>query len=120
MPRATLAHNDLWLGNCLIDPRRRGDGRLVIIDWCGLCRDGTPMFDLVRLARSTALSANALRDELLAHCDIVNCKPKHVRDYLLIAIGHIGLHRNHMPMELYLSMADWTLEQLDRVSGFER
>jgi len=120
IPRAVLMHNDLWLGNCLIDPRRTGDERLTVIDWCGLCRDGAAMFDVVRLARSMALPGDALRDELLAHCDIVGCDPKHARDYLLIAIGRIGLYRDHLPMNLYLSMANWTLQKLDSVPGFER
>ncbi len=120
VPRAVLAHNDLWLGNCLINPRRDGDERLTVIDWCGLSRDGAPMFDLVRLARSMAVPADALRDELLAHCAIVGCEAKQARDYLLIAIGRIGLHLDHMPMDLYLNMAAWTLGQLDSAPGFAR
>ncbi|MES1204672.1 MAG: phosphotransferase [Pseudomonadota bacterium] len=111
LPYTVLAHNDLWLGNVLLESRwfwpvSAAAGRLAIIDWGGADPCGYPVYDLVRLADSTHLTGKVLADEVKAHCEILGCTPRHAKWYLAAALGNLGLHLEYFPEARFLELAE--------------
>ena len=105
-PKYVLAHNDLWKGNILI---RRGSGRdspgefrgVVVIDWGSAVLRGHAMYDLIRLAQSMRVRRGRIATEVRHHCRILGATSECAKAYLLAALGHIGMHLGHFPVERY-------------------
>ena len=123
-PLHVLAHNDLWYGNVLIDYRNasgRGDSpwreRFVVIDWPGAEVRGYPLLDLMTCCRSFGLAGQQLRTEVVQHCRYLNCDLDQARDYLLVAMGRILTRLEHMPLPMFIRMADMNLQLLASVGG---
>lgn len=110
VPRSTVMHTDLWTGNLLLDPSCTRD--FVVIDWRGSEVDGFPIFDLVKFAESARLSPSALRFELIAHAEILQCALEDTLSYLMAALGHIWLHLDQFPPERFADMAESNLQTL--------
>ena len=124
IPRHVLTHTDLWFGNVLLAPQSRKDigwpeigPRFVVIDWPGAIEKGYAFFDLIRIAYSLRLSRHALRKEVTRHCDILACEATDSKSYLLAALGHIGIHMERFPVELYVSMSEQCFSYLDTAVG---
>ncbi len=122
LPKHVLMHNDLWLGNLLIDNRnvtgragRPWAERFVIIDWPGAAIEGYGMYDLLRFAQTMKLSGEGLREEVGAHCAILGCEPIDARSHLMAALGYLLLHIEHFPKPAFVRTAMsclWTLESV--------
>jgi len=105
-PRSVVAHNDLWWGNFL--HRQRVDGAprpFYLIDWGGGQIDGVPFYDLVRVSNSLNVSARRFRRTLLAHCDILECRPEDSLSYLCVALGRLLSNLGEWPEEQFDSTA---------------
>jgi hypothetical protein len=109
-PMHALAHNDLWKGNILLDPKSpwRGAafGRFAIIDWLGASVAGYPIYDLIRLAQSFKVSQRTLDREVRLHCSILGCELVDAGGYLAAALGNLGLHLEEFPEDRYVELAD--------------
>lgn len=132
-PRHILMHNDLWQGNILIDDRnvtgRASEPwakRFVIIDWPGAAIEGYGLHDLLRFARAVALNTAALRQEILAHCRILECEPIDASSNLVAAFAYLADHLEHFPKPAFIrtAMACWeslasvgALAESDRASA---
>ena len=114
-PYHVLEHNDFWFGNIML-PAARGAGLgkkhpFYVIDWAGARTSGYPIFDLIRLARTTKLSGAPLSREIQHHCEILECTTSEVSHYLLAALGYLETTLEHFPRERYVNTARacWTL-----------
>ncbi|MGE0708212.1 MAG: hypothetical protein AB7N76_01105 [Planctomycetota bacterium] len=100
-PRLALCHGDLWLGNVLRWPRaqwwraRPARRPFALIDWAGSPGQGAPGYDLLCLAESLRLTPRRLGAELRALRGLLACTPLDLRGYLLVALGALGLARDH-------------------------
>jgi len=111
VPRSTVMHGDLWIGNVLIDSV--GERDFVVIDWRGSNVDGFPIFDLIKFAESARLGRGYLRAELAAHAEILACDVQDTRTYLLAALGYIWSHLGLFPPDRFAMMAETNLSTLD-------
>ena len=104
-PKTVVAHNDLWLGNVLLPANRHATRSLpcgfALIDWRGSSCNGYPFADQVRFLGASTLSRLVLRRELGRMCTAVGCQADDVGNYLLTAIGQLGLQRGSFPLERY-------------------
>lgn len=108
-PRMVLEHGDLWLGNFLLPPKcadkPNGYG-FVIIDWRGAKLQGFPIYDLMRLWKSTGWGRRFLIRELDRHVEILSCHRNDSMHYLLSGLGDIRRNLDHFPMERYVAMCE--------------
>ena len=104
-PATTLEHGDFWVENLLLPQAVRNDYGFLVIDWAGAKLEGHPFFDLLRVSMSSGLNLRRLRDEIVAHCSILQCETADVPLYILAALGSIALNPEHLPRPRYLSMA---------------
>lgn len=121
-PRQVLMHNDLWLGNILIDDRnvtgragRAWAERFVIIDWPGAVIEGYGFYDLLRFAQTIKLSGDSLAREVRAHCGIFGCEPADARSHLSAALGWLLINLEHFPKPAFARTAMGCLTLLDGV-----
>ena len=114
-PSWVLAHNDLWQGN-LLQP---ADEPLpfVVIDWPASAVRGHAFFDLVRFGRSVGAGRSQLALAVRRQATLLGCDPSDARFHLAAAVGHIGRILEHMPPDLYRSMAGSSFETFERL-GF--
>jgi len=102
IPRYVLAHNDLWKGNVLLQPRADHNARhrrFVLIDWAASELGGYAFYDLARLAMSMQVSGRRLTRELRAHCSILECELVDAKGYLLACLGYLGTHLECFPVK---------------------
>lgn len=102
-PRVVLMHGDLWKANVLA---REGAsaGEFVLIDWPASAVRGHAIYDLARMSNSFACRGARLRSELEAHCRVLGCEPAEARAHLAAALGHVALHIENFPADLYRRM----------------
>jgi len=106
-PRYVLAHNDLWKGNVLLQPRADRDvvsRDFVLIDWAGSELGGYAFYDLARLTMSMQVSGRRLTRELRTHCSILECELVDAKGYLLACLGYLGTHLEYFPAHRYREM----------------
>lgn len=121
-PCHTLMHGDLWKGNVLIAPSSLGENRpwqerFVIIDWPGSMVKGYGIYDLIRLAQSFKLGKKQLREQVNAHCEILDCEFTDARCHLLAALSYRGMHLENFPVSRFAEMADSCLKTLAEIGG---
>jgi hypothetical protein len=113
-PRHVFMHGDLWSGNLLGAPGAAPfSRRFVLIDWDTSRVAGYPFFDLVRAARSFALTRGRLARELAHHAALLGFSHDDARAGLVAALGHIGSVRESFPLERYAEMCADTLATFD-------
>jgi hypothetical protein len=124
VPRHVLMHNDLWIGNILVDAAdatQRRDRpwreRFVIVDWAGSRIDGYGIYDLLRLARSLRLGARALHAELRHHARALGCARADVASHLAAALGHLGMNLECFPPDRYARTVDGCFKMLGSLDG---
>ena len=115
-PYHVLEHNDFWFGNIML-PSARGNGAgktypFHVIDWAGARTSGYPIFDLIRLARTTGLSGRALHREIQLHCAILECAPEDAAHYLLAALGYLEQTLEHFPRDRYIALCGRTFDTM--------
>jgi hypothetical protein len=127
-PRQVLMHGDLWEGNILIDhapgarlngsagPGKKSGLGFVVIDWETLKVRGYAIYDLIRAAESFRISSVKLAAEIASHCRVLECDRKDARSYLVAALGHQFLTREHMPIALYQQMVSSCLDTLAAIT----
>jgi hypothetical protein len=122
IPRRVLMHGDFWLGNILLRSKEMPSARrspwwdrFVVIDWAGSRLDGFAFWDLFRLAQSVRASNRRLSHEVVAWARMFDCDPTDARSYLAAALGDLGLHLNHFPVERFVELADSVMRDADRV-----
>ncbi|MBI4563352.1 MAG: phosphotransferase [Planctomycetes bacterium] len=120
-PRHVLTHGDLTRGNVLrASTEKAGNDhpkqtpKFVLIDWYGSRIRGYPFYDLIRLAMSMKLSHRGLRNEIIAHCEILGCNVHHARHYLSAALGYLGRNLNYFPFKSYLRLVENCDNMLNR------
>ncbi len=123
-PCHTLMHGDLWKGNVLIAPSSLGSlenrpwkERFVIIDWPGSMIKGYGIYDLIRLAQSFKLGKKQLREQVNAHCQILDCEFTDARCHLLAALSYRGMYLENFPVSRFAKIADSCLKTLAEVGG---
>ena len=104
-PLHTFDHNDLWLGNVMLNPRY-GYGTnsiypYTIIDWVGANTKGYGIYDLIRLSLSLRISNAQLRHELIAHSVALKCELEDLCGHLLASLGQLHLSIECFPEEEY-------------------
>lgn len=118
-PRHTVDHNDLWLGNVLLNSRNRLGGHtrhgFVVIDWVGANQQGFGIYDLIRLARGLKISDARLRQQILLHSEALHCCPEDTRGHLLACVGRLHEHLEYFPEERFIRTLHHCVERLDRV-----
>ncbi|MDP6538819.1 MAG: hypothetical protein QF903_14255 [Planctomycetota bacterium] len=122
-PRHVLLHNDLWLGNVLIDSRPDGPRagrpwaeRFVLVDWPGSRLRGHPLYDLLRLAGSMGTGRRVLRAEIAAHAAILGCDPAAARHHLVAALAWLAAHLEECPVEVFARTSAACLARFDQAA----
>ncbi len=115
-PCHVLAHNDLWKGNLLLaGSGRDAEYRFLVVDWAGAQVDGYGIYDLIRVDESLRLPRRRLRQELSAHCELLDCPMQDAWSHLLSALGNLARNLDHFPRETFLAMADRCCRRLEAV-----
>jgi hypothetical protein len=115
-------HNDLWKGNILLKncyqsgvSNKLGRKDFVLTDWGGSMMKGYAIYDLIRAARSLKLKKEDLRQQIAAHCQILQCDFTEARYYLLAALGYLGMNLEHFPQHLFVGLAHSSLEVIEEI-----
>jgi Phosphotransferase enzyme family len=108
-----LQHGDLWIGNILKAPSKRG---FVVIDWAGARLDGSPFFDLVKFALSVGATNSKLRQEISMHSKIINCDPRYARVYVLRGLGALHRQIEYFPESDFVLLCERKLHALEAAS----
>lgn len=113
-PQHVLMHGDLSRGNLLFDFSHAGpwSRRIMLIDWGGARREGYAAFDLLRLATAFRMPTAALRRELVAYAEALQCRPADLSGHLCAALGHLHLDLQHFPVHNFVRMAHSSLALL--------
>lgn len=119
-PRHVLDHQDLWLGNVLLDSPSHSVAqgltrRFVIIDWRGANQRGYGVYDLLRLANSTGIGRRRLAREVHRHCEILGCALSDSVSQLLAALGHLGMNLECFPVDRYVALVERCYRTLSEV-----
>ncbi len=105
-PRYSIDHNDLWLGNIMLNPlnisKIKSRYTYVIIDWGGANQYGYGIYDLIRLSYGLRLSDVQLRMELIKHSKALQCNLKDLSGHLLASFGRLHQHLECFPEDVYL------------------
>jgi len=120
LPQTTLAHNDLWKGNIMLPltkPAGAPSPQFCIIDWAGSSISGFAFFDLMKLARSFKFPVFFTRRIINRQCAILDCAIDHSMDYLLAALGALGLNLENFPVHIYTQMSVALMQDLSRITG---
>ncbi len=108
-PIHVFMHDDLWVGNVLIDQRSVGGhswGRFVIIDWAGARVRGYPLYDFLRLSASFGLAGGPFFRALDQYCVELGYTRKQGRYAFANAAAELGQRLEHWPRKSYLSTID--------------
>jgi thiamine kinase-like enzyme len=106
-PINIVAHNDLWKGNILLEKSFPYiSGRFIVIDWSGSQVHGYPIYDLVRFAHSFKLSTCQFRQQLLNHCNILNCNIFQSRCYLVCSLASLSMNIDNFPLHRFIKLAE--------------
>lgn len=112
-PRHVFMHDDLWVGNVLIDQRSAGGrkfGRFVIIDWAGSRVRGYPMYDFIRLSLSFGLVGRPFARALDQYCSALGYTRSEGGYAFANAAAELGQRLEQWPRSSYLS----TIERCHR------
>lgn len=114
-PRHVFMHDDLWVGNVLIDQRSAGGGtfgRFVIIDWAGSRVRGYPLYDFLRLSISFELAGRPFFRALDQHCVALGYTRTEGGYAFANAAAELGQRLEHWPRSSYLSTIDYCYRKL--------
>jgi len=75
---------------------------------------GYAMYDLIRLSDSMRIGSSRLKREVLRHCAILGNEPAQAVDYLVAAIGHLGLNLGEFPADRHCESSLACFNQLRR------
>jgi len=106
-------HGDLWIGNIL----RSGRG-FVIIDWPGARVDGSPFFDLVKLALSVGASRSAIRSEIVRISNVLGCAPIAATAYVLSGLGALHSELECFPEASFIQLCVQKVSLLSSILFF--
>lgn len=109
LPHFVLAHNDLWIGNVLIN-KHNG---VTIIDWASAHYKSFAIYDLVRLSMSLKLSKRVFHRELQAHCQILQCETKDSMGYLLASLAFLSENLDHFSEDRFLMLVKKCFDYLE-------
>lgn len=113
-PVNILAHNDLWKGNILLNNAFSYiSGQFIVIDWSGSKIYGYPIYDLVRFAQSFKISGYQFRQQLLNHCNILNCNLLQARCYLVCSLADLAMNIDNFPLHRFINLAESCLGYFD-------
>lgn len=112
-PYFVIAHNDLWVGNILL--QRSKYQKFTIIDWAGANLKGYPIHDLLCIAIMLKLSKRELSRELRNYCNIINCPINHSIFHLVAGLAYLGQNLNNFPEENYLQVVDYLYSYITEV-----
>jgi hypothetical protein len=105
-PRHVFMHDDLWVGNVLIDQRSAGGrtfGRFVVIDWAGSRVRGYPLYDFLRLSISFGLAGGPFFRALDQYCTTLGYTRTEGCYAFANAAAELGQRLEHWPRSTYLS-----------------
>lgn len=107
-PRYTVDHNDLWMGNVMLQPGSKHSKEspypYVIIDWAGANHKGFGVYDLFRLARSLNIPDIMLRNEMIKHSKALRCDIEDTQGHLLACLGRLHQQIEYFPKDKYLKV----------------
>lgn len=105
-PKHVFMHDDLCVGNVLIDQRSAGGrtfGRFVIIDWAGSQVRGFPLYDFLRLSISFGLTGSLFFRALDTYCNALDYTRTQAPYGFVHAAAELGQRLEHWPKASYLS-----------------
>ena len=111
-PVQVAQHGDLWSGNLLRAPLK---ARFIVIDWAGATLDGSPFFDLVRLAISLGVSERKLRRAIINYGHSVNCASSDSLSYVLSGLGALLRDLEHFPASRFVKLCEEKWSALHRL-----
>jgi aminoglycoside phosphotransferase (APT) family kinase protein len=105
-PKHVFMHDDLWLGNVLIDQRSAGGpvfGRFTIIDWAGSRVRGYPLYDFLRLSISFGLTGSLFFRALHKYCAALDYTRSEAGYAFVHTAADLGQRLEHWPRASYFS-----------------
>jgi hypothetical protein len=115
-PKHVFMHDDLWVGNVLIDQRSAGGrmfGRFVIIDWAGSRVRGYPVYDFLRLSISFRLAGGPFFRALDQYCAALGYTRAQASYAFAGAVADLGQRLEEWPRQSYLSTIDRCYRKLN-------
>lgn len=114
-PLHVFMHDDMWVGNVLIDQRSAGGrsfGRFVIIDWAGARVRGYPLYDFLRLSLSFGLAGRPFLRALDQYCEALGYTRQQGEYAFANAAAELGQRLEQWPRESYLTTIDGCYRKL--------
>jgi hypothetical protein len=115
-PKHVFMHDDLWVGNVLIDQRSPGGpmfGQFVIIDWAGSRVRGYPLYDFLRLSISFRLAGGPFFRALDQYCAALGYTRAQASYAFAGAVADLGQRLEEWPRHSYLSTIERCYRKLD-------
>src|SRR5262249_10583000 len=100
------------IGNILKCASRAG---FIIIDWAGARFDGAPFFDLVTFALSIGAARSTLRREIVAHSQLLGCRPLDAPAYVLSGLGALHARLEYFSESRFFELCNRHLHALNTV-----
>jgi hypothetical protein len=117
-PLCIVEHGDLWMGNILFSERwgfGKPKGGFAVIDWGTANIRGYPFIDLLRFHDSSSKSFKKIEHHIRQYSEIVDIPLCDLTQYVLAALGYLGLNRNQFPMDRYLALSERCFAQARRL-----